>query len=174
MNDTPRGRDSRPLLFSPFTVRGVTFPNRVVLAPMVHYRAREGICGTFHTVHLGKFALGGFGYVVWGVAVRVCVGVTGHWLVGHFAHRAGPMTWRVRNASVQGHNLPWAAILSMGESWHNNHHAFPGSARLGLARGQCDPGWRLIQLLRMIGLAWNIRTPETLPPRPELERLSAA
>ena len=63
MNDTPRGRDSRPLLFSPFTVRGVTFPNRVVLAPMVHYRAREGICGTFHTVHLGKFALGGFGCV---------------------------------------------------------------------------------------------------------------
>ncbi len=54
----------RPLLFQPLTIRGVTFKNRLCLAPMVHYRAREGICGPFHTVHLGKFALGGFGIVM--------------------------------------------------------------------------------------------------------------
>jgi len=52
-----------PLLFTPKTVRGVTFPNRTVLAPMVHYRARDGFCGTFHTVHLGKYAQGRFGLV---------------------------------------------------------------------------------------------------------------
>ena len=54
---------ARPLLFQPHTIRGVTFKNRVVLAPMVHYGAREGFCGTYHTVHLGKFALGGFGLI---------------------------------------------------------------------------------------------------------------
>jgi 2,4-dienoyl-CoA reductase-like NADH-dependent reductase (Old Yellow Enzyme family) len=54
----------RPLLFQPLTIRGVTFKNRLCLAPMVHYRAREGVCGPFHTVHLGKFALGGFGIVM--------------------------------------------------------------------------------------------------------------
>lgn len=59
---TERGKSS-PLLFQPYTVRGVTFKNRVVLAPMVHYRAKDGVCGTFHTVHLGKYALGGFGLV---------------------------------------------------------------------------------------------------------------
>lgn len=52
-----------PMLFSPLTIRGLTLPNRTVLAPMVHYRAIDGICGTFHTVHLGKYLLGGFGLV---------------------------------------------------------------------------------------------------------------
>ena len=59
--DAPR---AMPLLFQPLTIRGVTLKNRVVLAPMVHYRAGPGnTCGTFHTVHLGKYALGGFGVV---------------------------------------------------------------------------------------------------------------
>ncbi len=53
----------RPLLFQPMAIRGVTLKNRLVVAPMVHYRSREGICGPFHTIHLGKFALGGFGLV---------------------------------------------------------------------------------------------------------------
>lgn len=59
-----RGPAERPLLFQPMTIRGVTFKNRTCLAPMVHYRSREGMCGPFHTVHLGKFALGGFGIVM--------------------------------------------------------------------------------------------------------------
>lgn len=58
----------------------------------------------------------------------------------------------------------------MGEAWHNNHHAYPGSARIGLYPGQADWGFRLIQLLERVGLAWNIRTPETLPPRSVLTR----
>ncbi len=65
MNSTETtGKGPRPMLFQPLTIRGVTLKNRTVLAPMVHYRAREGVCGTFHTVHLGKFALGGFGIVM--------------------------------------------------------------------------------------------------------------
>ena len=59
----------------------------------------------------------------------------------------------------------------MGEGWHNNHHAFPGSARIGLYRGQVDPGWLFIQALASLGLAWDIRTPDQLGPRPELRAL---
>ena len=120
------------------------------------------------------FLIGGWGWVVWGVALRVSVCVTGHWLIGHYAHREGkrrPMTWRVRGASVQGRDVPIAALLSMGESWHNNHHAFPGSARIGLAPNQPDPGWWLILALKRLGLAWNIVTPATMKPQPELERM---
>jgi 2,4-dienoyl-CoA reductase-like NADH-dependent reductase (Old Yellow Enzyme family) len=52
----------RPLLFQPFKIRGLTLKNRPVVPPMVHYRAGPGnTCGTFHTVHLGRYALGGFG-----------------------------------------------------------------------------------------------------------------
>lgn len=117
------------------------------------------------------FALGGWSFVVWGVAARVAVCVTGHWLVGYFAHNEGPMRWRVRDAGVQGRDVPIAALLSMGESWHNNHHAFPGSARIGLSEDQPDPGWWFIRLLERAGLAWEIKTPATLPVRPALVRL---
>lgn len=57
------GQAARPLLFQPHTIRGLTLKNRTVVAPMVHYRAREGVCGAFHTAHLGRYALGGFGLV---------------------------------------------------------------------------------------------------------------
>jgi fatty-acid desaturase len=56
----------------------------------------------------------------------------------------------------------------MGESWHNNHHAFPGSARLGIEDNQPDPGWWILRYLQKIGLVWNIKLPQDLPVRPEL------
>jgi stearoyl-CoA desaturase (delta-9 desaturase) len=59
----------------------------------------------------------------------------------------------------------------MGENWHNNHHAFPRSARMGLFPGQVDPGWWLIRTFAAFGLASNIKTPVSLLPRPELRRL---
>ena len=111
------------------------------------------------------FTIGGWSWVVWGVAARVSACVTGHWLIGYFAHNEGPMRWCVRGAGVQGHDVPIAALLSMGESWHNNHHAYPGSARIGLDADQPDPGWWFILLLERLGLAWTIKTPATMPAR---------
>lgn len=119
------------------------------------------------------FALGGWSWVVWGACARVAVGVTGHWLVGHYAHRAGPQTHLVEGASVQGHDVVIAGLISMGESWHNNHHAFPGSARLGLYPGQADLGWGLITILERLRLARDIVTPEMLPYRPALRQVRA-
>ena len=55
---------TRPLLFQPFQIRDLTLKNRLVVPPMVHYRAGPGsTCGIFHNVHLGRYALGGFGMV---------------------------------------------------------------------------------------------------------------
>jgi len=55
---------ARPKLFQPFAIRGLTLKNRLVVPPMVHYRCEPGnTCGTFHLVHLGRYALGGFGLV---------------------------------------------------------------------------------------------------------------
>jgi stearoyl-CoA desaturase (delta-9 desaturase) len=109
---------------------------------------------------------GGLGWVVWGVCARVAVCVTGHWYVGRLAHRSGPGAWRVEGSGVQASDVAWAGVVSMGEAWHNNHHAFPGSAKIGLYPGQSDWGYRFIQLLERLGLAWNVQTPETLPERP--------
>lgn len=112
------------------------------------------------------YAFGGWPWVVWGVCVRVTVGVSMHWFVGYLCHTRGPQSWLVDDGAVQAHNVPWAALPSMGESWHNNHHAFPASARHGLYPGQSDLGYRFVLLLERIGLAWNVQVPQNLPPRP--------
>jgi stearoyl-CoA desaturase (delta-9 desaturase) len=117
---------------------------------------------------------GGWSWVVWGVCARVSASVTGHWFVGHLAHRRGPQSWLVSGAGVQAHDVPWAAIPTMGEAWHNNHHAFPGSARIGLYPGQSDWGYRFIQVLERLGLAWDIALPEHMPHRPALKRLPSS
>ena len=123
-------------------------------------------------IALVLFWLGGLPFVVWGVCARVTVGVTGHWLVGHLAHNEGPMRWRIIGAGVQGRDVPLAGLLSMGEGWHSNHHAYPSSAKLGLDRDQPDPGWWFLKVLEAVGLVSNLQTPETLPQRDALVRVS--
>jgi fatty-acid desaturase len=113
-------------------------------------------------------ALGGLPWLVWGIAVRVAASVTGHWLVGYFAHNRGPRSWHVQGAGVQGYNVPYCGLITMGEAWHNNHHAFPASARLGLDRGETDPGWWVLMALSRLGLVWGVKTPDMLPPRGNL------
>lgn len=117
------------------------------------------------------FAVGGVPFVVWGIALRVAACVTGHWLVGYFAHNRGPRSWHVEGAGVQGYNVPYCGLITMGEAWHNNHHAFPGSARLGVNEGEVDPGWWVLLTLQRLGLVWGVKTPEVLPYRPNLVAL---
>lgn len=114
------------------------------------------------------YAWGGWGFVFWGVCARVTAGVAGHWLIGHFAHNHGGMSYEVRGAAVQGRNVRWTSLITMGECWHNNHHAYPGSARLGLHEGEWDPGWWVLMGLRRVELVWNLRLPQDLAHRPEV------
>jgi stearoyl-CoA desaturase (delta-9 desaturase) len=116
-------------------------------------------------VALVLFLIGGVPWVVWGVCVRVTVGVSMHWVVGDWCHTHGPQNWLVDDGAVQAHNVPWAAIPSMGESWHNNHHAFPASARHGLYPGELDIGFGFLKLMERVGWVWDIQTPDVLPPR---------
>jgi stearoyl-CoA desaturase (delta-9 desaturase) len=56
----------------------------------------------------------------------------------------------------------WIAnIVTMGEGWHNNHHAFPASASFGLEWYRLDPGYWFIQLLEVFHLAWDVKVPTT-------------
>ncbi|KGD64037.1 fatty acid desaturase [Alcanivorax nanhaiticus] len=112
--------------------------------------------------------IGGLSWLVWGISVRIVVSVGGHWFIGYFAHNHGERTWRVDGAAVQGHNIRLAGLISMGEAWHNNHHAYPRSAMLGLYTDEPDPGWWVLNALYNLGIVKNIRLPSHLPPRPEL------
>jgi len=120
------------------------------------------------------YLCGGWAFVFWGVCARVTACVLGHWLIGYFAHNHGHTHHEVRGAAVQGKNIRFTSLLTMGECWHNNHHAFPGSARLGLYSGEWDPGWWVLLLLRRAGLVHSLRLPEDLPDRPELVCLDPA
>ena len=120
------------------------------------------------------YLAGGWAFVWWGLCARVTAAVFGHWLIGYLAHNHGEIVREVRGAAVQGHNVRLTSLLTMGECWHNNHHAFPGSARLGLGPGEWDPGWWALQGLRRLGLVWGIKLPADLPFRPELVAIGSS
>jgi stearoyl-CoA desaturase (delta-9 desaturase) len=124
-------------------------------------------------IAIGLYLLGGWPFVVWGVVVRVAACTTMHWWISNVAHTKGPQDWIVDGAAIQAHNVPLMAIPTMGESWHSNHHAFPSSARHGLYPGQIDLGWNFVQLLETLGLAWNVKLPANLPPRPGISPVTA-
>lgn len=113
-------------------------------------------------------AIGGWSWVVWGVCARVIVSAAGHWTITYFCHNPGSGRWRVPAASVQASNLAGMGLLTYGECWHNNHHAFPESARIGLDPGQPDPAWWLIAGLERCGIARNVGRARPTPDREDL------
>jgi stearoyl-CoA desaturase (delta-9 desaturase) len=112
------------------------------------------------------YAIGGLGFVFWGVCLRVAVSLTGHWCVVHVAHTRGERPYVLENIAVDGRNVRGLGLITFGECWHNNHHAFPRSARMGHRAGEFDPGWLVIRALMKAGLAWNVRVPDHRSGRP--------
>lgn len=100
---------------------------------------------------------GGMSWVVWGVFVRIVFVYHGTWFVNSAAH-----TWGYRNFETNEHstNLWWVALMSYGEGWHNNHHAFQRSAAHGLRWFEIDITYMLIRILGLVGLARDIVVPD--------------
>ncbi|MEJ6393634.1 acyl-CoA desaturase [Gymnodinialimonas sp. 2305UL16-5] len=111
---------------------------------------------------IALYAMGGVGFVLWGIGLRIAVSLAGHWVTVHFAHTRGDRPFVDDGIAVDGRNLPALGLVTFGEAFHNNHHAFPRSARMGHTARQLDPGWWVIRGLSWIGLAWNIQTPDGL------------
>ncbi|KAL2462756.1 palmitoyl-monogalactosyldiacylglycerol delta-7 desaturase [Forsythia ovata] len=111
-----------------------------------------------HPIGLGAllYALGGFPYFVWGMGVRTVYVYHGTWLVNSASHTWGKQTWNTGDLSK---NNWWVAMITFGEGWHNNHHAFEYSARHGLEWWQIDITWYVIRLLEAIGLATDVKLP---------------
>jgi len=99
---------------------------------------------------------GGWALVLWGIPLRLVLVYHVTWLVNSATHCWGEAT---HNSGDQSRNNAWVAALTFGEGWHNNHHAFPHSARHGLQPGQIDLTWQHIRLLRSLGLAKQVRLP---------------
>jgi stearoyl-CoA desaturase (Delta-9 desaturase) len=98
-------------------------------------------------------ALTGF---VWGGLVRVLIGHHVTWSVNSVCHLWGR---RPYESDDHSRNNAVVGVLALGEGWHNNHHAFPASARHGLRWWQFDLSWLVIKLLVLCRLAWAVRLP---------------
>jgi stearoyl-CoA desaturase (delta-9 desaturase) len=102
--------------------------------------------------------------LVWAGGVRIALLHHVSWGVNSLGHMFGRQPFRTKDES---RNFGPLAILSLGDAWHNGHHAFPASARHGVERGEIDPAGALIGLFERLGWATNVRriTPERLAGR---------
>jgi stearoyl-CoA desaturase (delta-9 desaturase) len=106
-------------------------------------------------------ARGALGGLLWGGLVRLFVSFHATCAVNSLAHSFGARRFATRERST---NFALLALSTFGEGWHNNHHAFPSSARFGLRPWELDAGWLVIRLLELCGLAWNVRRPSGAIP----------
>jgi stearoyl-CoA desaturase (delta-9 desaturase) len=104
-------------------------------------------------VAIGGSVEAGLTALLWGGAVRLFVLHHVTYSINSICHTFGRRRFRTRDES---RNVFWLALPSFGESWHNNHHAFPTSACHGLGRRQLDPSALVIRGLERCGLAWDV------------------
>ena len=94
--------------------------------------------------------------LVWGGLLRIFLYQHATFSVNSICHMFGRRAYRTRD---EARNNWFVALLVFGEGWHNNHHAFPASARHGLDRFQFDVSWWVIRALERLGLVWNVQRP---------------
>jgi stearoyl-CoA desaturase (delta-9 desaturase) len=116
------------------------------------------------------FWTGGWSWVVWGMFVRLVVTYHATWLVNSGAHLVGYRTYRTPGRD-RSSNAWWVALVAWGEGWHNNHHAFPFSARHGIRWFEIDVTWWTIKALAFFHIALDVKLPTaTMLDRRELSR----
>ena len=143
-----RGKKTRyaPDLLDDPLIRYVdrTFLRWAILGLLIPFVLGYVVGGSLHT------ALTGF---LWGGLVRIFVLHHVTYSINSLCHFFGRRTFETGDHS---RNLQWLALPSLGESWHNNHHAFPTSAAHGMRHWQIDPSAAVIWTLERLGLAWDV------------------
>lgn len=94
--------------------------------------------------------------LLWGGFVRIFLVDQATWAINSFAHTFGQ---RPNDTRDNSRNVIWLALPAVGGGWHNNHHAFPALAHTGLKFWQVDIAGYFIELLALLGLAWDVRRP---------------
>src|SRR5262249_11854204 len=100
---------------------------------------------------------GALGALLWAGILRIGFSHNVTWSINSVCHRFGKRPYRSKDGS---RNVAALALVTMGESWHNTHHAFPRLARHGVDRGQVDTSAVLIRLFERVGWATNVQWPD--------------
>jgi stearoyl-CoA desaturase (delta-9 desaturase) len=117
---------------------------------------------------LGGDVTSGLTGLLWGGAVRLLVLHHATYSINSLCHFFGRRRFATGDES---RNLAWLSVLTFGEAWHNNHHAFPTSALHGMRRWEIDPSAVVIRLLERLGLAWDV---VRISPERQARKLVAA
>jgi stearoyl-CoA desaturase (delta-9 desaturase) len=102
------------------------------------------------------YASGGWSFIIYGMCLRSVLLWHSTWFINSVTHVWGYRTFAIKDNS---RNLWWAAILTYGEGWHNNHHAHPNVAKAGWRWWEIDVTWWAIKLLKVFGLAKKVVMP---------------
>jgi stearoyl-CoA desaturase (Delta-9 desaturase) len=103
--------------------------------------------------------IGTFQGFIWGGVARLFLSFNGGYVINSIAHVYGNRNFDLGDRST---NNIWLAVPTFGEGWHNNHHAFPNSAKFGLKWWQIDLGYWAIRVLETMGLAWDVKVPAAI------------
>jgi fatty-acid desaturase len=98
--------------------------------------------------------IGGWGMVSWAIFVRLVVGYHCTFFVNSVCHKFGYKTYETGDNSL---NCWWAALLTFGEGWHNNHHKYQNIARAGHQWWEIDVTMMIIRSMEFVGLAWDVK-----------------
>lgn len=140
--------------------------------PFIRHLARYGRLHVLATCALLWYFLGWQTMLVLYPA-RISVTIFGHWFVGYITHTLGEKRWHIRGASVQGRNHWLLGLISFGEGYHNNHHAFPASARMGIRFYEIDLGWYALLFFRACGLVHDLKSATEETQKPSAEEYDA-
>jgi stearoyl-CoA desaturase (delta-9 desaturase) len=111
------------------------------------------------------YAVGGMPWLVWGGFVRTVLCIHSAWSINSASHTWGYRSYETKDRSQ---NNWWVAILTYGEGWHNNHHAYQKSARIGEQWWEYDPTYSLIKIMEKFGLAYNVKPQRTKMAQPDM------
>ena len=151
-------RYAKDLLADPL-IRAVdrTFPLWVLLGLAFQFGLGVALTGSM---------IGGMTGALWGGAVRILFLHHATFSINSLCHFFGRRRF---DTGDESRNLPWLAVPTLGEAWHNNHHAFPTSARHGLRWWQLDPSAWVIAAMQRCGLVWDV---VRIAPERELAKLA--
>lgn len=102
------------------------------------------------------YLIAGWAGVVWGFLVSTVLLYHATFLVNSACHLWGSRRYETTDRS---RNNWWAALLTMGEGWHNNHHHYPSCARQGFKWWEVDISYYVIRTLAAVGVVWDVREP---------------
>ncbi len=147
------------------------FARDIAADPVLVFMSKDTfVLGSQLALLFALWAFGGFEFMVWGIFVRLAALYHATWFVNSAAHMWGYRSYEVDDSAT---NCWWVGLITFGEGWHNNHHAFADVAPAGHRWWEIDFTWMLIRCLSFVGLASDIKLPISSLKNPPIFKKAA-